>query len=88
MANPSPAGATPANVAEMATQSGVLSRTGLSLIGVFGQEANLQALVRDSNGKVHRVAKGTRLAAGRIVGINAAGVMLEKHGRTVHLMLP
>ncbi|MFT7593276.1 MAG: ribosomal protein L2 [Paracoccaceae bacterium] len=88
MANPSSAGATPANVAAMATQSGALRRTGLSLIGVFGQEADLQALVREPNGKVHRVANGTKLSAGRIVGIDTQGVVLQKNGRTVHLTLP
>lgn len=88
MANPSQAGSTPANVAEMATQSGVLSRSSLSLIGIFGPDKDMQALVRAPNGKVHRVARGSRLSAGRIVAIDAKGVMLERNGRTVHLTLP
>ena len=88
MANPTPAGSTPANVAKLATQSGVLSRTSLSLIGVFGPDQNLQALVRQPNGRIQRVARGARLSAGRVVGIDAKGLMLDRNGSMVHLTLP
>jgi len=88
MGNPSPAGSTPANVANMATQSGMLNRNSISLIGVFGPEQNMQALVREPSGKVLRVSQGSRLNAGRIMGIDAKGVMLSRNGRIEHLPLP
>lgn len=88
MANLSTTGKTPANVAKMATQSDVLSRDSLALIGLFGPEKDMQALVRHPGGKVVRVARGSRLNAGRIVGIDAKGVMLDRNGETVHLTLP
>ena len=88
MTNPTLAGSTPANVADLATQSDVLSPNSLNLIGVFGPEKNMKALMREPGGKVHRVSRGSRLHAGRIVGIDAKGVMLSRNGRIEHLALP
>ncbi len=88
MAQNSPAGATPANVAEHATQRDVLTHGKLNVLGIFGTDDDLQALVRMPGGRVRRVSKGTRLAAGKVVAIDAGGLMVLKGGRSRRIALP
>ena len=73
---------TPAVVARAATTRMTASATGLTLLGIFGPDSDLRALVRLPGGRVREVSHGTRLSHGRVVGIDAEGLMLEQAGRT------
>ncbi|MFV0514891.1 MAG: hypothetical protein ACK5MY_14875 [Jhaorihella sp.] len=88
MASNSDAGATPANVAAKATIAGVLDRHEVSLIGVFGSDSDMKAMVRLPGGRIKAVRTGARLAQGRVVGIDAEGLMLQVNGRIRRLALP
>ena len=79
---------TPANVADLATEKGVLPLDQLVLIGTFGTPDNRGALLLTARGRVIRVRKGDVTAAGRIVGIEAGTVVLHRRGRTVNLSMP
>lgn len=71
---------TPATVARHATTRADTS--GFTLLGVFGPEARMKALVRLSGGRVKQIETGARLPQGRVVAIDADGVMVERHGKT------
>ncbi len=88
MANDSSAGTTSATAAEHATQRDVLAHGKLNVLGIFGPDDDLQALVRMPGGRVRRIAKGTRLAAGKVVAIDTNGLMVLKGGRSRRIALP
>jgi hypothetical protein len=88
MLNVKPAGATPDIVAQYATRPHVLKRSRTSLLGLFGPADKMRALVRLPGGKVQQVEPGQRLAGGRIVAIDADGIMLLKNGETGRLSIP
>jgi hypothetical protein len=89
MSSDNKAGATPAHVAGIATQTGVLDSTeGLSLIGLFGPDSGLNALVRERGGRIHQVKAGGKVGGARILAIDAEGVMVQTNGRTWRLGLP
>ena len=88
MTSTSDAGATPANVAAQATIAAVLERNDVSLIGLFGKDSDLNAMVRLPGGRIETVRAGDRLAHGRVVGIDANGVMVQRNGKTRRLALP
>lgn len=88
MTNISDAGATPANVAGHATTSGALERNDFALIGLFGKDGALSALVRLPNGRIQTVATGTKIPQGQVVAIDAEGLMLQKNGRTERISMP
>lgn len=79
---------TNATVAQLATQNRALDQKKLALMGLFGPSEDLTALMRLPNGKVRRVDRGTRLSAGRVIGIDAKGVLIEKNGATRRLAMP
>lgn len=79
---------TSAHVAQQATQANVLPHRGLNLLGLFGAENNLQAMVRLPSGRVKTVRTGSRLAQGRVLGIDQAGLVLEKSGRSQRIKMP
>ena len=78
---------TPVKVAEAATTQNALPASGSILLGVFGPEANLQALVRFSSGRTKRMSVGGRISGNRIVAIDRNGVILEKGNETQHLAI-
>jgi hypothetical protein len=88
MTNQTDKGRTPARVGDVATQTRALTRGGLNLIGLFGPQDNLAALVRKPNGSIQRIERGDSLAGARVLGIDETGVMMEKNGRTWRLDLP
>ncbi|SFU05169.1 hypothetical protein [Sedimentitalea nanhaiensis] len=88
MTNATEAGPTPSNVAKLATQNRVLNSRSTDLIGLFGPQSNLTALVRESNGRIRKVETGDKLSIGRIVGIDEDGVVVERNGSTRRLALP
>lgn len=73
---------TPDNVAEFATQTDVL-RTGLALLGLFGPEDNLKALLRMPSGRIREITLGTRLSQGTVIAIDHNGLVLSK-GNSTH----
>lgn len=88
MSNNEPAGPTPAKAAAAATQEGALPMGRLTLIGLFGPDTDLTALVRLSGGRIRKVRRGQRLGDGRVAGIDADGLVLQSGDRTRRLTLP
>ena len=79
---------TNATVAQLATQNKALDQSSLALMGIFGPAENLTALIRLPGGRIRRVNRGARLPAGRVVGIDTKGVLLEKNGATHRIAMP
>ena len=79
---------TPARVAKQATQANMVPARSLSLLGLFGVETDLQAMVRLPSGRVKTVKTGSRLTQGRVLGIDPSGIVLEKHGRSSRIEMP
>lgn len=71
-----------------ATQPGAMNRNATTLLGVFGPERSLQAMVRTPGGSIRTVKPGARLPQGRIVAIDREGLLLEKGGETLRLVIP
>ena len=74
--------------AAAATQHVNLSRRGLTLIGVFGPESARYAMVRLSNGSVHRVKAGDRVQGARVAAVGQSTVQFANNGRTTTLAMP
>lgn len=77
-----------ATVAGHATQPGAMNRSATTLLGIFGPERNLEAMVRTPGGSIRKVKTGATLPAGKIVAIDHKGLLLEKGGETVRLVIP
>ena len=60
----------------------------LTLLGIFGPNEDLRALVRLPGGAVRTVEPGQRFGRGKIVGIDAAGLMVLKNGQTRRISMP
>ena len=88
MANTDDRGETPAKVAQMATKSHVLNNAALSLLGVFGAEGHMQALVRHPGGRIQKIKPGSRIALGRVVAIDKDGLMVERNGQARRVGMP
>ncbi|OIQ33605.1 MAG: hypothetical protein BM562_00860 [Alphaproteobacteria bacterium MedPE-SWcel] len=69
----------------LATEANALPDRGLALIGLFGPQDALQGLVRLSSGRIKTVKPGERLTIGRIVGIDAEGLLVERAGTVARL---
>lgn len=82
------AGATPGAVADHATDKSALRPGALTLIGIFGRDADLTALVRRRGGRIEKVRIGKSLPEGRVAGIGMDGLVLEKHGKTRRIRMP
>ncbi|MCV6585862.1 MAG: hypothetical protein OIF47_10035 [Marinibacterium sp.] len=79
---------TPQNVARKATKNGIANTNSTILLGVFGSDENLKAMIRLPSGRVKRIARGDRLRGGeRVAGVDRDGVLLEKNGSTRRLPL-
>lgn len=83
-----PSTKTPRNVAGQATQPSVLDRKSLSLLGLFGPQDDLQALVRLPNGRLKTVKTGSRISRSTVLGIDAKGLVLEKSGKSQRIEIP
>jgi len=88
MANANTADRTSAKVAGLATQDNAVNRSNLSLLGVYGPEESLTALVRLPSGRTRKVTRGSRLSSARVVAIDAQGVVLSAQGETRRLAMP
>ncbi|MEX0319140.1 MAG: hypothetical protein AB3N21_14370 [Ruegeria sp.] len=71
-----------------ATQKGALSRNAVSVLGVFGPDSDLRALMRLSSGRVKEVKPGSRVASGTVVAIDKTGVLLRQSGQTRRIDIP
>lgn len=88
MANSERDGKTPANVAGHATQEGALPRNGISLLGLYGDSTDLNAMVRLPGGRTRVVKRGSRLSGSEVVAIDADGLVLQKNGKATRLGMP
>lgn len=79
---------TPRTVAKAATVENALPRNSTSLLGVFGPESNMQALIRLSSGRTKRMRIGGRISGNRILAIDKNGLLLENAGKTQRLAIP
>lgn len=79
---------TPDRVAKMATTDHALARGKTDLIGLFGPQNKMSALIRTPRGAIKRVEIGETLNIGRIVAIDDKGLMLSKNGHNRRLSLP
>lgn len=78
--------ATPAGVAQLATQTVHLER--LALLGVFGTQSAPAALVRKASGATQRVSVGDALAGGTVTAIGADRLVLSRMTGQKVLRLP
>lgn len=88
MASNTKAEKTPDNVADMATTDHALARGKTDLIGLFGPQSQMSALIRTPRGSIKRVEIGETLSIGRIVAIDDKGMMVSKNGHNRRLSLP
>ena len=77
-----------ATVESAATQKGALNKSTMSVLGVFGPQSEMRALMRLSSGRVKEVKLGSRVSSGTIVAIDAEGVMLRQSGQTKRIAIP
>lgn len=74
-------------VNKAATQRGALKKNVMSLLGVYGPNDSMQALVRMPGGRVRTVKPGTRLSGGRVAAIDADGLIVQKNGQAQRIPL-
>jgi hypothetical protein len=67
---------TPPKVAQLATQAVALDR--IALIGVFGAEKNLHAMIRLPLGNTQTVSLGDRVIGGTVVAIGLDKLVLVR----------
>ena len=77
---------TSANVANLATQSVSLDRT--ALLGIFGQNGNLHALLRVNARQILRVSVGDRFGNTTVTAIGEDAIALRKGSRDTGLRMP
>ncbi len=65
-----------------ATQNGALNKRDLAVLGIFGPESNLNALLRLPNGRIETVTRGERADRGTVVAIDSQGIVVQRNGRT------
>lgn len=75
-------------VAQIATQQGAMNTSGFNLLGVFGPENDMRALVRSSGGRVREIKRGERIAGGTVAAIDHKGLLVLQHGETRRLPMP
>lgn len=88
MSSPRSEDQTPQNVAETATRRNALPAGGTVLIGIYGDQNAPEALVRTGSGRIRRIQIGSKVAAARVVAIDANGLVLERGGKTQRLAIP
>ncbi|WP_424833485.1 hypothetical protein [Ruegeria sp.] len=77
-----------ATVKATATQTGVLKKNSVSVLGVYGPKADMRALMRMSSGRVKKVKIGSRVASGTVVAIDEDGIVLRQSGQTRRMTIP
>jgi Tfp pilus assembly protein PilP len=79
---------TPAEVAQNATQTTDANLRSLVLLGTFGPEGDLTALLRLTNGTTARVRTGDRIGGDRIVAVDDGRLALAENGRMHWIEMP
>ena len=77
---------TPASVAKIATESVALNP--VTVIGIFGSDASLSALVREGNGDIARVAVGDSFNGGLVEAISKDSLILSRGGKSKVMKMP
>jgi len=77
---------TPAKVKQLATEQAHLDRT--ALLGIFGAQNSLRALILTSSGKTKTVSLGDRINGSTIVAIAPDQVVLSRHNTQKIMHLP
>lgn len=77
---------TPPKVAQLATQAVALDRT--ALIGVFGAEKNLRAMILLPRGNTQTVSLGDRVIGGTVVAIGLDKLVLVRSDGQHVMRLP
>jgi hypothetical protein len=80
--------ATSQKVADLATQTIDMAGRGPVLLGTFGPEAGMGALLRLPSGRVQRVAVGDRVAGLQITAIAPGTLHGTQRGQALTLQLP
>lgn len=71
-----------------ATEAARLRRARPQLIGTFGAEGAMGALLRLPSGTIERLTVGDRSAAGTVIAIEPGAIHIARAGRTGVLRLP
>lgn len=79
---------TPLTAARHATEADALDTGQLNLLGLFGPDTDMRALIRLPGGRVVRVETGSRLKGANVVAIDADGLILLKRGKTRRITMP
>ena len=88
MTQPNPGGTTPPSVAAPATERAVVPANAPMLIGIFGPENGLSAMIRMPGGRIHEVQAGQKLKGRQVLAIDAGGVILRKGNDEERLSMP
>jgi hypothetical protein len=72
---------------ELATISDEINLKKLNVIGIFGTDTDLGALLRSPTGRIVKVKVGDRAFGGRVVGIDRGTVRLLKSKKNMTLKL-
>lgn len=80
--------ATSPEVARAATEQAALPRGEVALIGVITGPSRSRAILRTSDGRIHSLSTGARIAGARVAAIDAESVILERGGRARRIRLP
>ena len=79
---------TPAQVAATATQHVEAPEGRIALLGIFGSEDNLSALVQFPGGRTRKVTTGQRLGRSEIIAIDKGGLLIRSGNTTVQMTMP
>lgn len=82
------ASASPQNVAKLATRQTALPGRTPILIGTFGLEQTMQALLRLPSGRMARVSPGDRVDGLRVTAIGPGMLRGERRGQPMTLTVP
>lgn len=79
---------TNSQAAEHATQNNALRLGRMQLIGTFGPETDLRALLRHPDGQIETLTVGSQTAMGRVVAIAQGTLHIAQADREKILHLP
>ena len=77
-----------AKAESVATVEVALNLGSTILIGIVGKMESPEALLRNADGTIQKIARGDRIKAGTVIGIDASSVHLQKSGKVTVLQLP
>lgn len=76
---------TPAHVQKLANEAAHLPRR--AVLGIFGSESNLSALIRTRSGEIARITVGDTVEGGTVQAIDNTRVLISHSGRARVLKL-